>query len=287
MSDDALLDLFKKKPELHCGRFLNSQLNRSILPTGKKRSFSLERIRKIAATVFTILSFKAVSVKAENASTKFSMSFDSNFKKNITPVGGKVTITGTVTDASGNPIGNVSVKFDTLQTVLTGKDGKFSFVMDHILPGNHLLYFNMAGFIPAVRSYHIVMGSTEYNLIMDKEGTKNQFHTTGIIELSTFFASDLPEFVFSSGSINITKDHKQKLDILSRQLKDRPMISLDIVGYSNGTAGSKQITLKRAEAIKKYLVDMQGIYEQRLALKIKRSNGADTKTVFFVNRYEY
>ena len=54
MTDAELIRFFEAKPETHCGRFHNSQLNRVIEPVTIRNSF-FKRFAKIAASVIAIL----------------------------------------------------------------------------------------------------------------------------------------------------------------------------------------------------------------------------------------
>jgi len=285
MNDDELFVFFKMNPGVHCGRFHNSQLARPILPPKKKQLFSFERFRKVAATFFAILSFKAGDLKAESNRAKPSLVFDSNFKKLNINTGDKITITGIVKDASGAPLEAVYVRFDSAWAAATGKDGKFSFEIDNVTGVNHILSFNLDGFITAVRSYHIVMQSTDYNVKLNKQGTGEGFYTSGIIALPSSDVCGLSEIVFKPNVSVLTGGNKTILDKISVKLKEHPEALIDIKATSISLGKNQALTKKRAEVIKKYLVDRQGIGSERIAIRMLWLGG-DTNIIDIVDRYQ-
>lgn len=78
---------------------------------------------------------------------------------------------------------------------------------------------------------------------------------------------DLPAVYFERGKWKLDTDkYARELFTIAKTLKENPEIQIDICGYADHTGGeaiNKKVTLKRAEALKKFLVKV-GIEPERL-----------------------
>lgn len=81
------------------------------------------------------------------------------------------------------------------------------------------------------------------------------------------FPKDLPAVYFERGKWKLDTDkYARELFTIAKTLKENPEIQIDICGYADHTGGeaiNKKVTLKRAEALKKFLVKV-GIEPERL-----------------------
>lgn len=81
------------------------------------------------------------------------------------------------------------------------------------------------------------------------------------------FPKDLPAVYFERGKWKLDTDkYAHELFTIAKTLKENPEIQIDICGYADHTGGeaiNKKVTLKRAEALKKFLVKV-GIEPERL-----------------------
>ena len=81
------------------------------------------------------------------------------------------------------------------------------------------------------------------------------------------FPKDLPAVYFERGKWKLDTDkYARELFTISKTLKENPEVQIDICGYADHTGGeaiNKKVTLKRAEALKKFLVKV-GIEPERL-----------------------
>ena len=81
------------------------------------------------------------------------------------------------------------------------------------------------------------------------------------------FPKDLPAVYFERGKWKQDTDkYARELFTIAKTLKENPEIQIDICGYADHTGGeaiNKKVTLKRAEALKKFLVKV-GIEPERL-----------------------
>ena len=81
------------------------------------------------------------------------------------------------------------------------------------------------------------------------------------------FPKDLPAVYFERGKRKLDTDkYARELFTIAKTLKENPEIQIDICGYADHTGGeaiNKKVTLKRAEALKKFLVKV-GIEPERL-----------------------
>jgi len=209
MNDTQLLDFLKSNPSTHCGRFHNSQLQREILPQKNKQRSVLNGFNKIAAAFLTMLSFRQIGLHAENLNTKPAFALDADFKKQSSMGAEKIIITGRVRDAEDKLLAGAMVFFDSLQVTTTDENGKFSFELTSVTATNHTLYFSYDGLITVVRSYHPVMQSTDYDVVLYKQGSGNNNFTGGIIAAPSLENADLPKLVFAQGSTILSKKNKR------------------------------------------------------------------------------
>ena len=81
------------------------------------------------------------------------------------------------------------------------------------------------------------------------------------------FPKDLPAVYFERGKWKLDTDkYARELFTIAKTLKENPEMQIDICGYADHTGGeaiNKKVTLKRAEALKKFLVKV-GIEPERL-----------------------
>lgn len=81
------------------------------------------------------------------------------------------------------------------------------------------------------------------------------------------FPKDLPAVYFERGKWKLDTDkYARELFTIAKTLKENPEVQIDIYGYADHTGGeaiNKKVTLKRAEALKKFLVKV-GIEPERL-----------------------
>jgi len=282
LNDYELLNFFDKNPNTHCGRFHNSQLQREILPQKNIRRLIFNRFNKIAAAVFTILSFKPISSQAEIRNTKPSLVFDADHKKNVAKPGGKIIITGRVRDAEGKLLEGAQVLLDSLKMAITDKNGEFHFELVSTISDSYNLYFIYEGLNTVVRSYHRAMQSTDYDIVLYKKGRGENAYTGGIFIMPLIDKSDLPDLVFATGSVAINKRNKSKLDVVSSQLNMNPYAAVDIRAFCNTSAFSEKIAKRRADEIKKYMTESQGVSPERITITILHTGG-DVNTINFVN----
>jgi hypothetical protein len=278
MTDDEVIGFFKQKPNTHCGRFHNSQLNRAILPVVAKRKLLLNRFNKIAVAFFTVLSFRSLSSNAAIKNVNSVTAFDARFhNKNFTGTD-KIVITGTIKDSHGTPLEKATIMFDSLQVAITDKDGKFSFELEEVNATSHHLYFNYTDLITVVRNYHPAMLSTNYEVILNKKGEIGEgFHTMGIVS----GVYDFPAISFRPGQIKLNNENKSSLNDVAMKLKNNPSTRIEIVAYMPEYGLHPDFIKKRFANIIRYLVQKQGISSGRLSTSI--NPGVNVNTIEFKN----
>ncbi|MGC4099760.1 carboxypeptidase regulatory-like domain-containing protein [Ferruginibacter sp.] len=277
MSDEELLQFFKKHPATHCGRFHNSQLNRDIQYPVKKKFALPYRFSKIAAAFFTLLSFRSsISMAAKKSTVAV--------EQNATPVrkilqGGKAVISGTVKDRDGKPLEKAVVMFDSIHAAITDAEGKFSFEMDAVTGENHHLYFSYEGLITVVRTYHPVMLSTEYNVILYKPMPQDCQTTAGIM-LPFGYLGELPSLQFKGKELRLSTDNKAIIAVVADKLKANPEGSIHVKAYYTDAAKSRLLAELRVTAVRKYLVEQMGINVDRIMIVTGRETELSNRVDF-------
>jgi hypothetical protein len=272
MSDTELLNFFKKNPNTHCGRFHNTQLDRSFHPVINKKQ-PLRRFAKIAAALFAIINCRSHTVKATVKPIAPTVTIAKKRVPQKESVPDKIIINGFVKDATGNPIDKVAIMFDSLPVAISKEDGSFNFEITASNASSHSIYFNHPDFTITVRSYHAAMAATSYNVVMSTPGNGN--FTMGIMIMP---AIDLPSLVFKKGVIKLTADQKAMLAVVARKLKENPDVAVEIIGYPVMHGIRRFDNHYRIENIKKYLVEKEGISADRIITNLVLEGG-DINTI--------
>lgn len=283
LSDDALLNFFKGKRDVHCGRFHQSQLDRLIVrnPAEKKRQGLFAWYHKALALVIGLLLFKSPAAKAGTAE-KVTLEKLPLLLRDTSGLAEKVIISGYVTDIQNQPLKTALVKFINGLETATDENGYFSFTLERDQFGstvNAALYFEMEGYISAVRSYHIAMQSTGYNVQMSVP-TPGGRHTMGIMVMSVI--EDLPVLKFKPGVSLLNGYQKNQLSKLGMDLKNSPAVNIIVQGYVPVHYKKIPASHKRVEYIKKYLVNSEGINPDRITTNIE-VEGGDFDTIDIIN----
>ena len=90
--------------------------------------------------------------------------------------------------------------------------------------------------------------------------------------------NNLPSIVFKSGGASLSRDNIRLLDAVATQMKDNPSCKVKVLGHPEANKSSQQKAYDRVDAIIKYLVEKQGISENRFIFAYDAGNG-DSKTI--------
>ena len=74
---------------------------------------------------------------------------------------------------------------------------------------------------------------------------------------------DLPSIQFASKSVRITEDAKAVLAAVASQLRQNPGCKVKVTGYSSSDKRSQQLSWDRVSVVIRFLVEKQGISEDR------------------------
>ncbi|MBS4044560.1 MAG: OmpA family protein [Chitinophagaceae bacterium] len=90
--------------------------------------------------------------------------------------------------------------------------------------------------------------------------------------------NNLPSIVFKSGGASLSRDNMRLLDAVATQMKDNPSCKVKVLGHPEANKSSQQKSYDRVDAIIKYLVEKQGISENRFIFAYDSGSG-DSKTI--------
>ncbi|MBS1742461.1 MAG: OmpA family protein [Bacteroidetes bacterium] len=90
--------------------------------------------------------------------------------------------------------------------------------------------------------------------------------------------TDYPSLSFKGVSANLTNDNKAMLHNVAEKLKANPTCNITINGYPETSKQSQALCQKRVEAIKKHLVEKEGISADRITTNCE-VGGGDKNTV--------
>lgn len=270
MSDEELLNFFVSRPATHCGRFLNSQLRRDILPAPKQKNI-LFRLNKIAAAFITFLSFKSAFAKIEVTTSRPSISFDASHKYKFVADSNYNKITGTIRDEHGYPLENAIIKFDSTRVATSGKDGSFEFELPDENwevkepgPEFHHLYFSADSMVTVVRSFNRAMLPAHFNITLKDEYYGPRW-SMGIMVRWWDGASigDLPFITFNPKSTQLSPDAKAMLTTVAAKLRSTPKATITIKAYKR-IHMTDNYQKQRVKSIYDFLVKREGITRERI-----------------------
>ena len=90
--------------------------------------------------------------------------------------------------------------------------------------------------------------------------------------------NNLPSIVFKSDGAKLSRDNMKLLDAVSEQMRNNPNCKLKVLGHPEANKSSQQKSYDRVDAIIKYLVEKQGISENRFIFAYDAGSG-DSKTI--------
>lgn len=177
---------------------------------------------------------------------------DFALKKVVKPVG---IITGTVKDEkTGAPLkATVSLVGSDIEPVLT--DSTTGFFKIEVPPGTYALKVESEGYVPGSRVV----------VIKDKETKIEDFKL-----LKKGLRLVFRNIYFETGKADLKPESYPVLDTIAEMLKAHPNVVVEIQGHTDSTGSFRynmKLSQKRAEAVKKYLVDRHGIKPDRLIAK--------------------
>lgn len=171
----------------------------------------------------------------------------------------EVIITGIVKNEAGTALANAKVKTMFNNILVTDNNGSFSFALkkDEII--SQSIFFSYDSLVTAVRSYHPVMGNTVYNIILHKPAVccRRKYCDDPALLVTV-------PIQFKKDEIILSDDIKKKLDNASDQLKGCPKLDLHLTAHAAYRKSIQEIAGQRLAAIKKYLIEQDGISVERI-----------------------
>jgi outer membrane protein OmpA-like peptidoglycan-associated protein len=89
---------------------------------------------------------------------------------------------------------------------------------------------------------------------------------------------DLPSVTFKPKSITLSNDAKALLASAAQKIKDNPNCKIAVIGYCSSSKSEQQLSWDRVNAVISYLVDKEGINQDRFIFKYGETGG-DCNTV--------
>jgi outer membrane protein OmpA-like peptidoglycan-associated protein len=89
---------------------------------------------------------------------------------------------------------------------------------------------------------------------------------------------DLPSVTFKAKSITLSNDAKALLASAANKIKENPNCKIAVIGYCSSSKSEQQLSWDRVNAVISYLVDKEGIGQDRFIFKYGETGG-DCNTV--------
>jgi hypothetical protein len=270
MTDAALLRFFENRPETHCGRFHNTQLNRKIETLKIKNKF-FQKILTVAASVIALLTLRNVSAYAQGE-VKFPVAQSAYDKNNLLTIHGDYMIKGIVKDRENNPLKNVKVNFDDLHIATTNEKGEYKIELKGVNSA-HNIYYSCINYVTTVRTFNPVMGNTDFNVELGRRDTNAVVYSMGIMAPPLLLGT-LPVLNFQPKKIILNAEIKDILTYVATQLKSIPDSKIEVHANTKMHSGeADKIGFKRLELIKSFLVNKQGISPDRIFTNLEMDGG--------------
>lgn len=278
MTDAELLNYFLSAKTIPCGRFHRSQLNIPLSPLKPVRRTFATVYKQIAA-VFAFLTLKPSGAVAQGQPRVVMQSIPNKISQTNS---GSTIISGSVKDVHGEPLGNAVVNLDDMPTAVCNDSGRFEFGLPASSAGKTaVITFSYPGLVTVARSFHPAMGSTSYSIVMAKP-----------YEMQHAFYSGFPLFepsetntaiCFRPNQYSITDSLKRKLESLAMELRNNPSAGIDLTGYATSPS-ELRLMKQRQAAIKRYLMEKEGIAEERISSAIQGSTSELRNTITITGR---
>ena len=168
---------------------------------------------------------------------------------------------------------------DGVGEIKTDANGQYDFGIITVKEA-HNIYYTCPNYVPVVRSYNAAMGSTVMDIVMGHRDSNAVYHTAGIMIPYNFEPIEFPNLFIKKGT-TLSSDAKAILHDVAYKLKLNPETNIIIQAYSRITIADQKITVKKLKEIVKYLVEKEGISEDRLStnseINEKKSNLVEFK----------
>ncbi|MET0394117.1 MAG: hypothetical protein ABW019_13285 [Chitinophagaceae bacterium] len=264
LSDTELYHYLRSAREIPCGRFHTSQLNKAIVPPSRK-SFAWKNVYKAALTAFAFLTMKYSGATGTRHEYRVAVQ-QPDPKQQDVDTGNKFIISGIVRNNKDSALEHAEIRIGETIIAYTDKDGKFSFEIPDNLAGKSFIFsVQYTGLPGSVRSYHPVMQSTDYNIMLYPPYC-GPCSAMGIISFDPNFPAIT--ISFTKTSTTLSEAIRKTLAETAATLRNNPETIVNVVAYPQNSKASL-IAKKRQSAVIKYLIDEEGIDETRLLPAIR------------------
>jgi outer membrane protein OmpA-like peptidoglycan-associated protein len=171
----------------------------------------------------------------------------------------KLKITGVFVKSSTNEIMMPVYQFINAKTKVSKIHSTNSGRFEHeVTPGEYVIKVEMPGYLPATMPIKVEYDDVDLNI--------------ELIPITEDRKFDLRSIAFRANSTKVEPESYPILNQLVALLKENPSYKLEIIGHTDGSnerttdAYLRELSLKRAESVKEYLVS-KGIDPERITTK--------------------
>lgn len=265
LTDKELYHYFSLVETIPCGRFHQSQLNTSLL-SHERKSKPWKHLYKKAAAVLAFLSLKPSGAIAQESPQTVIQPLAKKTGTETTT--SNANISGTVKNWQGIPVEGADILFNNKVVAKSNKEGKFYFdVINEANSKSSTLLVSFPEMATVVRNYHPAMQSTSYDVVLRKEAEAINPFMGGWISIS-YNEFEAVDIAFPKRSSALRKSCSDQLVQLAVALRNNPNLTVQVIGFGN-TPQEVNLVKKRQQAIKSYLIEIEGIDGDRLKIKTK------------------
>jgi len=90
---------------------------------------------------------------------------------------------------------------------------------------------------------------------------------------------DLPSITFKGRTVTLSKDAKALLASVAEKMRNNPNCKVAVIGYGESSKAAQQLSWDRVNEVIKYLVEKEGVSQDRFIFKYGQSGAGDENTI--------
>lgn len=258
-SELDFLNYFKNNSNTLCGRLYEEQINQTIEKVNTLYP-KQKRFKKLYALLLSLFIFNKISTATSQNNDAIEIIDTKEYLINHWEI---IKISGTVTNEHSEKLLKVRIEFNN-QIYFTDAEGKFEIKTELSDLSNGLIVFTYERLSKEVRNYNVVMNSTIYEIQMHQPRLGRRSFAGGITA-SFFSSSSMNENFVTISKSTLDLTTKKTLDDFAMILRSNPNFIVDLQTFITSPKYKKQ-ALTKALLVKKYLVEINGIDDERLMI---------------------
>ncbi len=134
--------------------------------------------------------------------------------------------------------------------------------------------------VPDCRDKQVVTPNTWFPVDADGVGTDPCCNQAPVVVAADCAITSLPSVTFSGSSVNLSSGAESALANAASQLNANPNCKVKVVAYGSSNKRAQQLSWDRANVVRNYLVERQGISESRIIFQYGNDGNANAVDLY-------